>query len=154
MPSYGCMNGGEYDEGLASVPPPNWVLYPNDPGHKVFAIRRLLADLREVQENPLPNICALPVNDNLFEWHGNMQDPSSDYKDAIFHFIMYFTPNYPVRPPGVAICSRVKNPKVSEAGRDCCICMDILEREFSPQDRLIWREVCSPDFESYDDLPI
>ena len=36
-----------------------------------IALKRLLTDLKEIQENPLDSIIALPVNDNLFEWHAN-----------------------------------------------------------------------------------
>jgi ubiquitin-protein ligase len=36
-----------------------------------IALKRLLVDLREIHENPLPNIVALPANDDMFEWHAN-----------------------------------------------------------------------------------
>ena len=72
---------------------------------------------------------------------GNMQDLNSGYGDAIFHFVMYFTSNYPFRPPNVSISTRVKNPMVSESRNECILCMDILERGFSRKDILIWQQV-------------
>lgn len=35
---------------------------------KAFAIERLMRDLREIEENPLPTIYASPVEDNIFLW--------------------------------------------------------------------------------------
>jgi hypothetical protein len=35
------------------------------------AIKRLLLDLKEVLHNPLPDVTALPLQDNLFLWHGS-----------------------------------------------------------------------------------
>lgn len=39
------------------------------------AVKRLLHDLREVRENPMPNVSCLPLEDDLFTWHGNGEFP-------------------------------------------------------------------------------
>ncbi len=44
---------------------------PKSPQLKHTAIMRLIADWREVLENPLPFISVQPLEDNFFEWHGN-----------------------------------------------------------------------------------
>ncbi len=44
---------------------------PKSPQLKHAAITRLIADWREVLENPLPYISAEPLEDNFFEWHCN-----------------------------------------------------------------------------------
>jgi hypothetical protein len=36
-----------------------------------IGVRRLLHDLREVLEHPLPNVSCLPLEDDLYTWHGN-----------------------------------------------------------------------------------
>ena len=35
------------------------------------AVKRLLHDLKEVRDNPLPNVSCMPLEDDLFTWHGN-----------------------------------------------------------------------------------
>jgi hypothetical protein len=35
------------------------------------AIARLSRDLKELEENPLPNVAASPLEDNIFVWHAN-----------------------------------------------------------------------------------
>jgi hypothetical protein len=36
-----------------------------------IGVRRLLHDLREVLDHPLPNVSCLPLEDDLYTWHGN-----------------------------------------------------------------------------------
>jgi hypothetical protein len=44
---------------------------PKSPQLKHTAITRLIADWREVLENPLPFISVQPLEHNFFEWHCN-----------------------------------------------------------------------------------
>jgi hypothetical protein len=39
------------------------------------AIKRIHADLRELQSNPSPNATAQPTEDNLFDWHFTLRGP-------------------------------------------------------------------------------
>ena len=38
---------------------------------KQMAIKRLIKDLKELQDNPLPFISASPLENNIFIWHAN-----------------------------------------------------------------------------------
>lgn len=40
-----------------------------------FALKRLNADLSELQKQPIGNVSALPLEDNFFEWHCNIRMP-------------------------------------------------------------------------------
>jgi len=90
--------------------------------HRVFAIKRLIADLKEVKEHPLANVCALPVHDNLFEWHGNLQGNRS-----ILHFILRFSADYPLHPPRIQICTQLDHPNVESVNEHSSICLDLLD---------------------------
>jgi len=90
--------------------------------HRVFAIKRLIADLKEVKEHPLANVCALPVHDNLFEWHGNLQGNRS-----ILHFILRFSADYPLHPPRIQICTQLDHPNVESVNEYSSICLDLLD---------------------------
>jgi len=95
---------------------------------RAHVLRRLLTDLKEVQENPLPNVCAFPLNDNLLEWHGNLRGTRDcPYEDAVFHIILRFRDDYPIIPPKVILCSPLQHPNVFGHGEDGFICLDMLQ---------------------------
>lgn len=57
-------------------------------------MKRLLADLRELKESATPGISAIPLEDNLFEWHCNII-----CNDVLFHVILFIPEEYPMKPP-------------------------------------------------------
>ena len=51
------------------------------------AVKRLMRDLGEVKRCPIHNISALPLEDNIMEWHCNMGGPaSSPYAGTLSFF--------------------------------------------------------------------
>ena len=91
--------------------------------------RRLLLDAKEVAESAhLVDISAAPLENNLFEWHGNLW-----FGDAPLHFALFFPDNYPTAPPTCALASRLPHPNVSRAGFEWSggfewsLCLDLLE---------------------------
>ena len=57
----------------------------------------------QVLEQPLPNVTALPNEDDLFVWHGNVRgEPDSPFTDVAFHFLLTFPQDYPNNPPKVS----------------------------------------------------
>ncbi|KAH3758444.1 Ubiquitinconjugating enzyme subfamily protein [Pelomyxa schiedti] len=58
------------------------------------AIKRLTQDLRELAENPIENVSAEPLPENIFEWHCNFAQSGGTY-----HLVLYFPPNYPAKSP-------------------------------------------------------
>jgi hypothetical protein len=53
------------------------------------ALKRLMRDWRELQRCPLPTVAAVPLENNFFEWHGNMLATSeSSFCGLVYHIIM------------------------------------------------------------------
>ncbi|KAJ5074657.1 ynein regulatory complex subunit 5 [Anaeramoeba ignava] len=78
---------------------------------KTTASKRLMRDLKEINENPIPYINAQPLGDNLFIWHANiMGPPDTPWEGGIFHFTLTFTNDYPQKPPLITSLVRLKHP--------------------------------------------
>ncbi|ELU17007.1 hypothetical protein CAPTEDRAFT_118414, partial [Capitella teleta] len=58
------------------------------------AMRRLALDLEELTSSPVQGVSASPLDDDLFEWHCNI-----DMADTIWHLILFFPDNYPYSSP-------------------------------------------------------
>ena len=80
-----------------------------------LAVARLVRDLREVVENPLPNVAARPLDDNLFTWHGNVRGAEGPFLDVPIHFVLEFPPSYPRSPPECHLYTPVPHPNVSRS---------------------------------------
>jgi ubiquitin-protein ligase/predicted RNA-binding protein with RPS1 domain len=88
------------------------------------AIKRLMRDLLEVKRCPIHNISALPLEDNMLEWHCNLGGPAgTSYADCIFHLILTFPHNYPRKPPSAMLCTKLLHDNVFGKW----ICLDMLE---------------------------
>lgn len=91
---------------------------------KEAARKRLLKDLKEIESNPLDTIYAQPLENDLFEWHANLVGISgTDYEGVVFHLIMEFPADYPLRPPKVRMASNMQHRHVYGTW----ICLDMLE---------------------------
>jgi ubiquitin-protein ligase len=56
----------------------------------------------QVLEQPLPNVTALPQEEDIFTWHGNGRgEVDSPFTDVPFHFLLTFPQDYPNSPPKV-----------------------------------------------------
>ena len=96
-----------------------------------FATRRLLKDFKQIQNNKIPtvNISCVPLEDDLFVWHGNLVGPAgTDYEGAFFHFELSFPETYPIDPPTILLFSQIKHPNVF----DGMVCLDMFN---STQDK-------------------
>ena len=87
-------------------------------------IKRLQRDLMEIQQNPLPGVAALPLENNLLEWHANLCPPDGPYQGAVFHLVIYFTNEYPMKPPRIKLCTPLQHPNVFKDW----ICLDMLKK--------------------------
>ena len=63
------------------------------------AARRLMQDFKEIFQNPMPNIDASPLSDNLYEWHCNLHCPEGKFAGITVHLILKFPKNYPNASP-------------------------------------------------------
>ncbi|ELR16842.1 Ubiquitinconjugating enzyme subfamily protein [Acanthamoeba castellanii str. Neff] len=88
------------------------------------ALKRLMRDWRELQRCPLPTVAAVPLENNFFEWHGNMLATSeSSFCGLVYHIIMRFPDTYPLQPPTVELKGYISHPNVFGS----YICLDMLE---------------------------
>ena len=89
--------------------------------------RRLLLDAEVVAESAhLVDISAAPLENNLFEWHGNLW-----FGDAPLHFAL-FSPTITRATAARALASRLPHPNVTRAGSarggfERSLCLDLLE---------------------------
>lgn len=99
-----------------------------------YATRRLVRDLRELQEHPQPGLSAAPVHPerSLFTWHANLvcMDESSALFGAVMHVEMVFPDTYPDEPPSCRLLSPLRgHPNVFGDGY---ICADMLKSATGP----------------------
>ena len=96
---------------------------------KSFSLQRLMHDYNEItkQEVPIPGVSALPLDNNFYEWHGNVKAITNNvYKGAVLHFKLTFPRDYPLSPPTVYLLNtNLKHPNVMPDRR---ICIDIFEK--------------------------
>ena len=96
---------------------------------KSFSLQRLMHDYNEItkQEVPIPGVSALPLDNNFYEWHGNVKAVTNNvYKGAVLHFKLTFPKDYPLSPPAVYLLNTdLKHPNVMPDRR---ICIDIFEK--------------------------
>jgi len=101
---------------------------------KKKALQRLQKDLEEVTrlQHELPSISALPLENDIFEWHCNLLgEHPGPYADIVLHLILEFPNNYPFSPPTVRVTDNIEHPNVFGQ----YICLDMLEEgEFSHQE--------------------
>lgn len=58
------------------------------------AMKRLMMDAEEINNEPVENVSAAPLDENVFEWHCNFK-----HDDIIYHLLLYFPENYPYESP-------------------------------------------------------
>lgn len=96
---------------------------------KSFSLQRLMHDYNEItkQEVPIPGVSALPLDNDFYEWHGNVKASTNNvYKGAVLHFKLVFPKDYPISPPTVYLLNTdLKHPNVMPDKR---ICIDIFEK--------------------------
>ncbi|CEJ94546.1 Putative Ubiquitin-conjugating enzyme [[Torrubiella] hemipterigena] len=63
-------------------------------------IRRILREAAELSGSISPDYTAVPLEEDLFEWHFTLRGPpNSAYGEGIYHGKIILPPTYPLRPP-------------------------------------------------------
>lgn len=66
------------------------------------AIKRIMAEVRELEKNPSYRYSARPLEDNMFEWHFTIRGPvGTDFEGGIYHGRILLPPEYPLKPPNI-----------------------------------------------------
>jgi len=88
------------------------------------AHRRLHKDLQELADRSweLPTVSALPLEDNILEWHCNIVG-RAEHDGVVLHLKLIFPETYPHQPPEVVLMSKVCHPNVFGDH----LCLDMLE---------------------------
>lgn len=64
------------------------------------AVKRILQEVKEMQNNRIADYMSLPLEDNIFEWHFAIRGPSdSEFEGGIYHGRIQLPPEYPFKPP-------------------------------------------------------
>ncbi|BBM96742.1 ubiquitin-conjugating enzyme E2 T [Marchantia polymorpha subsp. ruderalis] len=85
---------------------------------------RLQRELRMLQSDPPPGVCAWPCNDSLSHLEAQIQGPDGTvYAGGLFKLEIHVPDRYPFEPPSVRFKTPIYHPNIDTGGR---ICLDIL----------------------------
>ena len=88
------------------------------------AERRLLKDLKKLENDDNSGITATPEEDSLFKWSAVIFGPDeTEWEGGVFKLILEFTEDYPNKPPKVKFLTKMFHPNIYNDGS---ICLDIL----------------------------
>lgn len=95
-----------------------------------MASKRILKELKDLQRDPPTSCSAGPVSEDMFHWQATIIGPNdSPYAGGVFLATIHFPPDYPFKPPKVALRTKVFHPNINSNGN---ICLDILKEQWSP----------------------
>ena len=92
--------------------------------------KRLNAELIDFKKNPVPNCSAGPVDNDITHWQATIFGPDdTPYEGGIFELDIYFTNDYPFKPPKIIFKTPIYHCNINNNGD---ICLDILKNNWSP----------------------
>ena len=91
-----------------------------------LAIRRINQEIKELNENPVPNCSAGPIDDkDLPHWRATIFGPEgTPYHGGVFYIDVKFPSDYPFKPPTMAFVTPLYQCNINRSGG---ICLDILK---------------------------
>ena len=95
-----------------------------------MTLRRLKKELTDFEKEPIENCSAGPKDNDLFSWQATIIGPlDSPYHGGIFNLLIYFSDDYPFKPPKIQFITKIYHPNINSDGG---ICLDILKEKWSP----------------------
>ncbi|CAB3365255.1 Hypothetical predicted protein [Cloeon dipterum] len=85
------------------------------------ALRRLMAEYKQLTLNPPEGIIAGPINEeNFFEWEALITGPEGTcFEGGVFPAKLIFPPDYPLSPPKMQFTCEMFHPNIYSDGRVC-----------------------------------
>nr|CAB3267440.1 ubiquitin-conjugating enzyme E2 G2-like [Phallusia mammillata] len=85
------------------------------------ALKRLMAEYKQLSLNPPEGIVAGPVNEeNFFEWEALILGPAeTPFDGGVFKTSLLFPTDYPMSPPKMRFISDMFHPNIYPDGRVC-----------------------------------
>ncbi|KAG2349381.1 UBC-like protein [Suillus weaverae] len=66
------------------------------------AVKRIMQEARELANDPCTDYHAVPLEDDIFEWHCTLRGPAStEFEGGLYHFRIVLPAEYPFRPPSL-----------------------------------------------------
>lgn len=92
--------------------------------------RRLVNDLKRVEQEDSSGIFASPQQENILVWEAVIFGPDdTPWEGGSFKLLLQFSEEYPTKPPMVKFISNMFHPNIYADGK---ICLDILTNQWSP----------------------
>ena len=91
---------------------------------------RILSELEELKKDP-PGNCSAGLKNNDYKiWEATILGPADSlYSGGIFKLEIYFSDDYPFKPPKIKFITKILHPNINKMGS---ICLDILNINWSP----------------------
>ncbi|CAH1789867.1 unnamed protein product [Owenia fusiformis] len=85
------------------------------------ALKRLMAEYKQLTLNPPEGIIAGPVDEeNFFEWEALITGPDETYfEGGVFPASLTFPPDYPLSPPKMKFTCDIFHPNIYNDGKVC-----------------------------------
>ncbi len=66
------------------------------------AVKRIMADVKELDQHPSSRYWAAPLESNMFEWHFTIRGPAdSSFEGGMYHGRILLPAEYPFKPPNI-----------------------------------------------------
>jgi|TARA_Y100000816_G_C26057170_1_gene554828 ubiquitin-conjugating enzyme E2 D/E len=93
-------------------------------------IKRLKAEIEDLEENPVSNCSAGPLEDDITHWNATIFGPeNTPYENGIFRLDINFVAEHPFKPPKIVFRTPIYHCNINKNG---AICLDILKDQWSP----------------------
>ena len=93
------------------------------------AIKRLMKELELLKNNPSDFFSAVPEKDNIFHWKAVIfGPPNTPYEGGKFSVNIYFTKDYPFKPPKIYFETKIFHSQIHSDGSLCPYASNILNK--------------------------